>query len=85
MKFHVYIVECADQSLYTGCANNLAKRLKEHNQSKRGARYTKARRPVMLKYTEAFTNIKDARKREAEIKRWSRKKKLNLITFKSPS
>ena len=62
MKFYVYIVECADQSLYVGCTNDLAKRIKQHNESKRGAHYTKLRRPVELKYSETFANLKDARK-----------------------
>ncbi len=79
MSYYVYIVECIDKSLYVGCTNNLGKRLKEHNESKRGARYTKTRRPVVLKHLEEFKTLKEARKREAEIKRWPRGKKLNLM------
>lgn len=79
MSFFVYILECADKSLYCGCTNNLEKRIKEHNTAKRGAHYTKIRRPVELKYFETFKNIGDARRREAEIKTWPREKKLNLI------
>lgn len=75
----VYILECADASLYVGCTNNLEKRLKEHNTSKQGAHYTKIRRPVVLKYSETFPNLADARAREAALKRLSRKKKLALI------
>ncbi len=75
----VYILECADKSLYVGCTNNLEKRLKQHNDSKRGAHYTKIRRPVILKYLETFSTLKEARQRESEIKRWRREKKLNLI------
>ena len=77
--FFVYIVECSDNSLYIGCTNNLEKRLKQHNESKWGAHYTKIRRPVELKYFEEFDNLKDARRREAEIKGWNRQKKLQLI------
>jgi putative endonuclease len=75
----VYILECADNSLYVGCTNNLERRLKQHNDSKWGAHYTKIRRPVTLKYSETFTTLKEARKREAEIKHWRREKKLRLI------
>ncbi|OIP78141.1 MAG: hypothetical protein CO002_01370 [Candidatus Portnoybacteria bacterium CG_4_8_14_3_um_filter_44_10] len=77
--FFVYILECSDKSFYIGCTNNLEKRIKQHNESKWGAHYTKIRRPVFLKYSEIFDNLKDARKREAEIKGWRREKKINLI------
>ena len=79
MKFFVYILECADKSLYVGCTNDLQKRLQEHNESKRGAHYTKIRRPVTLQYSEAFDSLGDARAREAKIKSWSREKKLDLM------
>ena len=81
--FYVYIVKCADNSLYVGATNNLSKRLVEHNQSKRGAHYTKIRRPVVLQYSEEFKTLKDARKREAEIKSWTRVQKLTLKNPKS--
>jgi len=77
----VYILECADGTLYVGCTNNLEKRLKQHNDSKWGAHYTKTRRPVVLKYSETLLNLKEARQREAEIKSWPRKKKLELVNF----
>ncbi|HDY73414.1 MAG TPA: GIY-YIG nuclease family protein [Candidatus Jorgensenbacteria bacterium] len=79
MKHKVYILECADTSLYIGCTNNLDKRLKQHNDSKWGAHYTKIRRPVILVHSETFDTLKDARKREAEIKSWNREEKLKLI------
>ena len=75
MKYYVYIVECADGSYYAGTTNNLQKRLTEHNESKRGAHYTKIRRPVVLKHSEAFSTLLGARQREAEIKNWKRAKK----------
>ncbi|MCX6786643.1 MAG: GIY-YIG nuclease family protein [Candidatus Kaiserbacteria bacterium] len=78
----VYILECVDKSLYVGCTNNLEKRLKQHNDSKWGAHYTKIRRPVILKYSETFPTLKEARKRESEIKSWRREKKLSLIQYK---
>ena len=77
----VYILECADGTLYVGCTNNLEKRLKQHTDSKWGAHYTKTRRPVVLKYSETLLNLKEARQREAEIKSWPRKKKLELVNF----
>lgn len=75
----VYILQCADTTLYVGCTNNLARRLKEHNSSKRGAHYTKIRRPVLLRYAETCLTLREARGREAELKRLSRKEKLLLI------
>lgn len=79
MKQFVYIVECADTTLYVGCTNNIAKRIKEHNTSKRGAHYTKIRRPVELRYVEEYGTLAVARAREAEIKRLSRAHKILLI------
>ncbi|HEY4509459.1 MAG TPA: GIY-YIG nuclease family protein [Candidatus Paceibacterota bacterium] len=77
--YYVYILECSDHTLYVGSTNDLAKRLRQHNNSKQGAHYTKIRRPVALKYSETFTNLKDARARESELKGWNRQKKLSLI------
>lgn len=73
--FFVYILECSDKTLYTGSTNDLEKRLFEHNNSKKGAHYTKIRRPVLLKHKEELSTLSEARKREAEIKRLSREKK----------
>ncbi len=75
----VYILKCADGSLYVGCTNDLARRLHEHNHSPRGARYTKQRRPVVLIYGEKFSTLRAARRREHEIKTWPRAKKLKLV------
>ncbi len=80
MKQFVYIVECADTTLYVGCTNNIAKRIKEHNTSKRGAHYTKIRRPVELRYVEELDSLAEARAREAQLKRLSRKQKIALIS-----
>ena len=77
--YFVYILECSDESLYVGCTNDLEKRIKQHNESKWGAHYTKIRRPVTLKYSEQFNTLAEARKRESEIKGWRREKKLDLI------
>lgn len=80
MPFVTYILNCKDNTLYVGATNNLEKRLHEHNHSKNGAHYTKIRRPVDLVYKEVFETLKEARSREAEIKRLSRVKKLILIS-----
>ncbi|MFA6273457.1 MAG: GIY-YIG nuclease family protein [Candidatus Paceibacterota bacterium] len=79
MLYFTYILECADGSFYVGCTNDLERRLFQHNNSKWGAHYTKLRRPVVLKYSESFLTLKEARKREAEIKGWRREKKLALF------
>ncbi|PIR40345.1 MAG: hypothetical protein COV33_00270 [Candidatus Zambryskibacteria bacterium CG10_big_fil_rev_8_21_14_0_10_34_34] len=84
MKYFVYILQCSDKTLYVGCTNDLTRRLEQHNISKWGAHYTKIRRPVKLKYKEIFKTLKKARQREAEIKRWGREKKLNLIKLDEP-
>ena len=75
---YTYIVKCRDGSLYTGWTNNLEKRIEDHNAG-RGAKYTKARRPVVLVYMEEFPTKQEAMKREWEIKRLSRKEKLSMI------
>ena len=81
--YSTYILECADKSFYVGCTNNLERRLDQHNNSKWGARYTKIRRPVKLLYSEQFATLKEARKRESEIKGWRREKKFELIRTKT--
>lgn len=79
MSYATYILQCADNSFYVGCTNDLEERIKQHNNSRWGAHYTKIRRPVILKYSEEFKTLKEARRREAEIKGWRREKKLTLI------
>lgn len=76
--YYTYIVECSDGTLYTGFTVNIEKRIKTHN-SKKGAKYTRSRTPVILKYYEEFDNKIDAMKREAEIKKLRRIKKINLF------
>lgn len=79
MKPVAYILICADGTLYTGSTNNIEKRLKEHDQPKSTTKYTRARRPLKLVYVENCKTLSKARTREAEIKRLTRKEKLNLI------
>lgn len=83
MPYSVYILECSDGSLYTGIAKDVRKRLEEHNSSEKGAKYTKARRPVKLLYTEEAQDRSAATKREYAIKKLSRLQKLELL--KKPS
>ncbi|AEB76237.1 GIY-YIG nuclease family protein [Clostridium botulinum] len=76
---YIYILECSDGTLYTGWTTDIERRVKEHN-SGNGAKYTKARRPVILKYYEEFKTKNEAMKREYAIKRLTRKEKIELIT-----
>src|SRR3990167_2298455 len=80
MPFYVYLLECADKTYYVGCTNGLERRLKQHNESKWGAHYTKIRRPVILKYSEQFETLLEARHREKEIKGWRKEKKEKLFS-----
>ncbi len=83
MTHSVYILECADKTLYVGCTNNLEKRLHQHNNAKSGAHYTKIRRPVVVVYSERCKNLAEARAREAQLKRLKREEKLELIHNKT--
>ena len=77
--YYVYILECSDQTLYTGWTRDVGKRVREHNSGKNGAKYTCSRRPVKLVYIEKAGSLSEVLKREARIKRLSRKQKLLLI------
>lgn len=69
MSYFVYILQCADDTLYTGIATDINRRLNEHNTSDKGAKYTRSRRPVTLVYSEGFPDRSSASRREYEIKR----------------
>ncbi len=78
--WYVYILRCADGTLYTGVTTDLARRLREHNAGGRlGARYTRARRPVVLIHQETADNRSAASKREAAIKKLPRDAKLAFL------
>ena len=78
------MLECADGTFYTGIATDLERRLEEHNHSPKGAKYTRARRPVKLVYAEEYADRSAASKREYAIKKkMSRKDKLQLVSQKS--
>lgn len=76
--YFVYILKCRGGTLYVGSTNDIKKRLEAHNAGK-GAKYTRGRLPVKLKYSESFTTKGEALKREAEMKRLSRAQKLSLL------
>ena len=78
--WYVYIVKCADGSLYAGITTNLARRLEEHNcDNSMGARYTRVRRPVELVYHESCASRAEAARREVAIKRLRKSEKQALI------
>lgn len=77
--YHVYILECADGTLYTGITIDVKRRIDEHNNDVLGAKYTAARRPVKLVYTQEYKDRSAASKEEYRIKKLSREEKLQLI------
>jgi len=80
--YYVYIIECANGALYTGITNDLKRRFKQH-QTGRGAKYTAYNPAIKLKYSERCGSRSKALKREAEIKRWPRDRKIELIGSRS--
>ena len=76
--YFVYLLECRDKSLYTGITTNVERRLKEH-QTGIGGHYTSSRKAKKIVYSEKHPDRSSALKRESEIKRWTRQKKLDLI------
>lgn len=77
--YYLYILKCADKTLYTGITTDLARRIAEHNDTKLGAKYTFARRPVKLVYLKKFKNRSLASQEEARIKKLKKIEKLELI------
>jgi len=80
-KYFTYIALCSDKTLYTGITSNIIAREKRHNQGF-GSRYTRARLPIKIIYFEKFKTLKEAARREIEIKTLTRTKKLYLINNK---
>ncbi|MHB9781519.1 GIY-YIG nuclease family protein [Streptococcus sp. 10F2] len=74
----IYVVRCRDNSLYTGYTNNLKRRIKQHNDGK-GAKYTRAKGPVTLVYTQTYPDKSQALKAEAQFKKLSKAKKESII------
>ena len=83
-RWFVYIVECDDGTLYTGITNDLERRVHDHNVG-RGARYTRSRRPVVLRYHEHQPDRSRASARECRIKSLSRAAKQELIDQAEPT
>lgn len=77
--YYLYIVKCADRSLYIGITVDLERRLREHNSMKLGAKYTRVRRPVKLVYSKKFRNRSTASKAEYRLKQLSRAEKLLIL------
>ena len=78
MSYHVYILRCADDTLYTGWTTDIEARIETHNAGK-GAKYTRGRRPVKLAYRETYADKQTAMQREWAIKQLSRGEKLALM------
>ncbi len=77
--YYLYIIECADKTLYTGITTDLKRRIAEHNNTKLGAKYTTSRLPVKLAYSKKFKNRSLASKEEARIKKLKKPQKLKII------
>jgi len=80
----LYAVECADGTFYVGIATDVERRIAVHN-SGRGAKYTSRRRPVRLVYSQTCRDVGSALRREREIKRWSRPKKIERLGLEGPA
>ncbi len=77
--WYVYMLRCSDNSLYTGITTDTARRVREHNSGSKGARYTRARRPVQLVYQEVAASRSAAAKRECQLKKMSPGQKRLLV------
>lgn len=75
----LYVVRCSDGSLYTGVTTDLERRIREHNTSKRGAKYTRSRRPVELVLSMPYSSRSEAQKAEAGFKKLRKKEKEKVI------
>ena len=80
---NVYILRGPRNHLYIGCSSDVGKRIKRHK-SGDGAEFTKRNKAFDLVYKEQYPTLKEARRRETQIKKWRRKKKENLIKFGKP-
>ena len=83
-KWHLYLVRCADKTVYTGIAKDVSARIEKHNSGK-GAKYTSTRTPVKLIYQEEHNSRVSAMKREIAIKRWPQSRKLELSKIRKAS
>ncbi|TVO77006.1 GIY-YIG nuclease family protein [Sedimenticola selenatireducens] len=81
--WYIYILQCSDNTLYTGITTDLERRLHEHNHSPKGAKYTRARRPIVLVYSEPADCRSTASRREWELKQLNATDKRQLISAQS--
>ena len=77
--YQLYILRCKDGTLYSGITTDVLRRVREHNSSKLGAKYTRPRRPVKLVYSKRFKNRSTASRAEARVKKMPREEKLMLV------
>ena len=77
--WQVYLLRCNDNSLYAGITTDIQRRLQQHNNSKLGAKYTRARRPVVLAYIESASDRSIASKREYQLRKLTKIKKERLV------
>ncbi len=77
--WYLYVVRCRDGTLYTGVTTDISRRVREHNESKRGAKYTKTRRPVELVWSKEFNNRSEAQSAEYNFKKLFHKQKWEII------
>lgn len=79
--YYLYILECSDKSLYTGITTDVKRRLREHNNSSLGSKYTRSRRPVSLVFSIVFANRTEASKVEFQVKKMTHAEKLELVNL----
>jgi putative endonuclease len=79
MLYYAYIAQCSDNTYYCGYTTNIKKRESMHNKAKNGAKYTRTRRPVQIKYFEQYTSLSEALKRENQLKKLTHKQKADLV------
>lgn len=77
--WYTYMLRCADNSLYTGITTDIERRIKEHNTSEKGARYTRTRRPVEMIFFSEWKNRSQASKEETRIKKMTKKEKEEFL------
>jgi putative endonuclease len=78
--YYIYILQCSDNSLYTGFTTDLKRRVEDHNNGK-GSKYVRSKLPVKLIYSEEYSSKSEALKRERQIKGWKRDKKVRILNL----
>lgn len=78
--YYLYILKCADDTLYTGITTDVARRVAEHNTGKKGAKYTMSRRPVSVVFSKKYKNRSKASQEEARIKKLTRLQKMQIVS-----